>query len=564
MRRGVSNPRKWRYTWEAQSHLPILKLFLFNPIINPYTHCKSLNSQLILQNSVLRTSWYESQPESETFVDVPIPRVLLDGEAPLRCKALDDHIEVRVVLLLPVDHPIFVEFKVVGNGESASSPLFIDTGLKDLCSETAGVRFYCRNCSFQLTRPIKSFAEMPSTNWTEVADNWFGGCCCSFGGVGDKLVAKYANSYVFAAGTCLLGTTFIVLFKDDFIDCNFPCGDGSKGDDVVRYIRNAKSFEEVIPDGGLKHEIVACCDSLKEDTISCDDYREAGLAECHRQRPDKVTNGENLCNMSTASELSNDVWSASECCGGGANKLTCITEKECFKTSGTLEDQPLIKTFELAENQKSFLNGFLGDIFMATSANLSQDVRWVELLCPQCSSFLGAYPADNGFTMLDGGVRLFKSYISTGFPTGGSNDLFRKYTLERMFANQLVENAKMELSYRTVIRDLQTKSAMLQIVLLNPNSFVQGGYSSNMESKSEVVEKVDLSSAIKVLFADCCGNDVSRIRRVEEWVAKNEVDEVYMFSCQIKELIKILDSAKDMFPLSCTSLQGLSLSFMRR
>ncbi|KAL1074155.1 hypothetical protein V6Z11_D11G270200 [Gossypium hirsutum] len=34
----------------------------------------------------------------------------------------------------------------------------------------------------------RNFVEMPSSDWREVADNWFGGCCCSFGGISEKLV----------------------------------------------------------------------------------------------------------------------------------------------------------------------------------------------------------------------------------------------------------------------------------------------------------------------------------------------------------------------------------------
>ncbi|PRQ36347.1 hypothetical protein RchiOBHm_Chr4g0390451 [Rosa chinensis] len=43
----------------------------------------------------------------------------------------------------------------------------------------------------------------------------------------------------------------------------------------------------------------------------------------------------------------------------------------------------------------------------------------------------------------------------------------RKYTLERMFANQLLECAKDQLSFRAVVRDLKLRSPMLQIVLMS-------------------------------------------------------------------------------------------------
>jgi len=56
--------------------------------------------------------------------------------------------------------------------------------------------------------------EMPSVNWEEVADNWFGGCCTSFGGAGEKLVAQFINAYGRLEGTSLLDTTAITIETD--------------------------------------------------------------------------------------------------------------------------------------------------------------------------------------------------------------------------------------------------------------------------------------------------------------------------------------------------------------
>lgn len=88
----------------------------------------------------------------------------------------------------------------------------------------------------------------------------------------------------------------------------------------------------------------------------------------------------------------------------------------------------------------------------------------------------------------------------------------RKYTLERMFSSQLVESAKEELSFRTVVRDLRSKSPMLQIVLVNPNSWCCSGDCLDTESTMDSVSKLDLNPVIKVLFEDCRGNTQSQSR----------------------------------------------------
>lgn len=162
----AGNPRKWRFTWEAQSQIPTFKLLLFNPDSNtkPSTQCHDLKVNLLLQESLLTLTWFEAG--AEVSLRVPIPRVLVDPESPLQCRALDDHIEVKLVLLLPVDHPILTSLDSVLNlsdDESRrrespcpdySRPLSMESDVESL-SSAGEVQFYCRSCSTQLTRSLR-------------------------------------------------------------------------------------------------------------------------------------------------------------------------------------------------------------------------------------------------------------------------------------------------------------------------------------------------------------------------------------------------------------------------
>lgn len=51
---------------------------------------------------------------------------------------------------------------------------------------------------------------------------------------------------------------------------------------------------------------------------------------------------------------------------------------------------------------------------------------------------------------------------------------------------------------------------------------------------------------------------------IKDWETKNLADEVFMLTRQIKEVIESLVSGKDLLPLSCSCLQGLSLSSIQR
>ncbi|KAL3583954.1 hypothetical protein D5086_015015 [Populus alba] len=96
----------------------------------------------------------------------------------------------------------------------------------------------------------------------------------------------------------------------------------------------------------------------------------------------------------------------------------------------------------------------------------------------------------NGDMPVDDGVRL----LNATFP------------LLCQLVDQLTFSAsgkcKDELSFRTVVRDLRTKSPMLQIVLVNPNSWCCSGDCLDTKSNTDSVLKLDLHPVIKVLFSD--------------------------------------------------------------
>lgn len=136
-------PRKWRFTWETLAHIPTLRLFLFNPDHRPSIQCRNLKSSLNFELSLLSVSWIEDESidlSVEFELRVPIPRVLIDPSSPVDARALEDHIEVKLVLLLPVDHPLVtadfesvldVNGEGVGGGKGASNrlmPLSLDSG----------------------------------------------------------------------------------------------------------------------------------------------------------------------------------------------------------------------------------------------------------------------------------------------------------------------------------------------------------------------------------------------------------------------------------------------------
>lgn len=92
------NCSKWRFKWEAQSHTSTLRLILFSSNIKP---CTEITVNLSVEKSLLTVCFVEGDT-----IRVPVPRVLIDPEAPVHCRVFDDHVEIKLALLLPVDHPL--------------------------------------------------------------------------------------------------------------------------------------------------------------------------------------------------------------------------------------------------------------------------------------------------------------------------------------------------------------------------------------------------------------------------------------------------------------------------
>ncbi|XP_043708645.1 uncharacterized protein LOC122657913 [Telopea speciosissima] len=459
----------------------------------------------------------------------------------------------------------------------------MDSDLKSL-SSSEGVHFYCRSCSVQLTRkPLTSFVEMPSTDWREVADNWFGACCCSFGGVSEKMVTEYVSSYSCTVGTCLVDVASIMVCKSDLMGYVFPDhSNGSRAQESELGLDGGKDFPEtVIGDdiifsqglfvGSQTERASDVCEILSSMTLK-EECLDANLELDVAKKGNDV--GSTFVTSSSISNYSDNVKSESEF--SAKDQIDYCTDKpnylshdqECCLhsisvTSSNAEYQQAIKSSDLMGNQKLLLNGFLGNGFMMRSSNLSKDVKWIEFQCIRCSCVLGAYPyVSDDDLPLDGGIRLFKCYISTGLPVGGSSNIFRNNSFKRMFAYQLVESATNELSFRTVVRDLKTKTPALRIVLLNPDAWCYTGYCVETMGSIGPASKVELQPVIKVLFSSCIDSTEAQTRIIEEWVAKNQADEVYMFTHQLKEVIKSMNSGQESFPFSCSLLQDFSLSFI--
>lgn len=604
------NPRRnqWRFTFETLAHIPTLRLYLFSSGVNPSTDCLDLKADLQLAPSLLVVSWVDSEKSEEVSIRVPIPRVLIDPGCGAEVRSRDDHIEIKMNLVLPVDHPMVTNLRAVLGSDAdldRFQPLKLDSDLKSLSS--GDVHLFCRACSMRLTRqPLSHFLEMPSVNWREVADNWFGSCCCSFGGISEKLVLQYIKTYDCAEGSCLLDSAAVIICKNDLEGYIFPQQnlDGtSENSDKVELETNSDVVDAV--NGSCQNASDdapgACALTCVDDKVGrkiCDsesdllEYASCGNHSCHatsstdgcsiRGHDSVSIDSSHLAqlglderwNTITADPLgeTHDSANLREPISQYKDRLSSVDHCHCCsdETKHVADVVTHAKTKQFSEDsgpdriRKWLHDCSLGSGFMNRTPNLSNEVVWLDFQCKNCSSILGAYPSyKNRNEPVDGGIRLFKCYVSTNTPAGGPNDIFRKCTLEKVFATLLLEGASDDLSYRIVLRDLRTKSAILQIVLLNAESWSFTGYCLE-NATMEPLPEVDLHPVVKVLFADCRTVTEASSRIIKDWSSKTHTEDIYMTTHQVEELTKCLKSAEERLPPSCSYLQGMSLSSMER
>ncbi|GJN18917.1 hypothetical protein PR202_gb06129 [Eleusine coracana subsp. coracana] len=153
--------RQWRYTWEALGHLPLLRLYLFPRPALPDAVPSGLRADLRLDDSLLILSF--SLAGEAVSLRVPVPRVLVDPSAPVECRAAGDHVEVRLALVLPVDHPVVAAAFPPSPGADPPAPLTLRD--EDEISFRTVVR------DLESKSPVLQLVLLSSKAWL------FSGCC---------------------------------------------------------------------------------------------------------------------------------------------------------------------------------------------------------------------------------------------------------------------------------------------------------------------------------------------------------------------------------------------------
>lgn len=278
--------------------------------------------------------------------------------------------------------------------------------------------------------------EMPSVNWEDVADNWFGGCCTSFGGAGEKLVSQFINAYGRLEGTSLLDTTAITI-ETDYLEADLvaqlSCS-ALTGDFIA--IKEAKYDICVGKDhttGKIKSYAQPPCILEERPNVSSGEKNgvtlqtdQSGSCQMDIDIDVNFEKSKNDCCVEKMEESNKEVdlslVDPCQCCHVNLYSEKKAEDNPSQMSAGNQKIQTMLETKRDYKLTKTIS---LGSSFIVKASNLLNDFDWVELLCGRCSSPLGSYPSQCSLVPSDGRVRLFKCYTSTELPVTGPHDVFR-------------------------------------------------------------------------------------------------------------------------------------------
>lgn len=121
----------WRFTWETFTHIPTLRLYLFpspTPTPTPIS-LSDVSASLQTDRSLLFVS-FSYQNGDVCRLEIPVPRVLIEPDLEIQCVLRSDHVEIKLPLVIPVDHPVMIQYQASNgfNKDEIAVPISLNDG----------------------------------------------------------------------------------------------------------------------------------------------------------------------------------------------------------------------------------------------------------------------------------------------------------------------------------------------------------------------------------------------------------------------------------------------------
>ncbi|KAJ7535976.1 hypothetical protein O6H91_12G052200 [Diphasiastrum complanatum] len=618
--------KTWYYACEALVHLHSLRLVLHrsDAAFSPLQQCLQLkaclNRSLGFSEPSILCSWLTFVGNS-CCVIVPLPLCLLDHSVPVQARAHADHIEIRLQLLHCKDsaggqQPLFgllLERQTEG-----------DLDAYDLIE--VGDALYCKNCSTRITRsPFRKVQELPSMDWRELADHWYGSCCCSSNIKTEDLLSRFASQCAPSEGACLVGPTTSYVPRENLLTestfaaptsslCNEETADGVQTEqESVRVQINGSCLVTVYDNNTLTSlpvaESKACLSHADANLIDVcnlksENIRENKVLSPYQQSMDWTSEHMDRACIHSERSASEDISLAGAIIESRLQHLSnhpCNShwnEHEC-REEHHLRGQ---KDIQLGGSKIEYL-----DRLIQGPTGFSYPGEWLSYKCHSCSALLGVYTKviSDG---LEEGVHFYKRHILTKKLTGNLSDAFRKHTLQRDIAFELKSKLEVNASYRFLVRGLNLKKPFLKLIIVHDDSWLCVGHcEESLDWENELVashsndlpqcckdSSVDCGSmeckasaenssyferkpggclkqsemlttfkpAMKVNFCDCRDFTEEELSHVEDWGKECQADDIFVLEEEAPPLVEKLLENQRFCPPAFSIFKNFSISFL--
>jgi len=275
--------------------------------------------------------------------------------------------------------------------------------------------------------------EVPSLDWREVSEHFYGNCCCaSFGAQAELLAARFQQLLTSSEGTCLVASTTCIVHKGDVIlsegDSDGPaaakllhCGKNDRDPCVVGHIGVETSHVHISDREDRKQKTN---ESSKKKSCAGD----SNGSEHHSNKVEVNLDSDNKLNhrqnggdgRTTAEEIQDGHFSVNKVSPEGFENQTHqdTVEEPCCSSSCSSRNSASAELSFLKEGKDASPES-LGNGFMTGSR--SEVLDWEPFFCRSCSSLVGARRGDSS----KNGLQFFKCQISTNKSVLSSSNIFR-------------------------------------------------------------------------------------------------------------------------------------------
>jgi hypothetical protein len=254
--------------------------------------------------------------------------------------------------------------------------------------------------------------EVPSLDWREVSEHFYGNCCCaSFGAQAEVLAARFQQLLTSSEGTCLVASTTCIVHKGDVLVSEGDRDSETLAAELLHHRGQNDSDPCAVSQIGVEFSQVHISDrkeKVKDESCAGDHLEHhSKKSECDQNHHLNGGNGRATGSVADEIHVSGTEGFESETHQDTEEEPSCCSPRKSASAESSYVKEASPES--------------LGNGFMTGPGLRSEVLDWEPFFCRSCASLVGARRGDSS----KNGVQFFKCKISTHKLVSSSSNIFR-------------------------------------------------------------------------------------------------------------------------------------------